>query len=642
MRRIARIALAWSLTVAASAAVAQTWYPVSLPPKVKETKVILPASRDYNAPGGLPVRKLFDYGTRDPHVMLAPDGMYYMVATAFANTLPAPLKSRPDANGWWYNDGIPLWRSKDMINWETLGYVWTLDHDATWAKAFKQSPHTERPDKAGLRAVWAPEIHYFKGTYWMPYAMNYDGIGVLKSTSGKPEGPYVDIKTDGPLVDDAIDASLFEDTDGKIYLLWNGYQIARMKDDMSGLAEAPRKLDFDPPPPWGEGINMQKINGKYVFTNAGVMPTVWHGRKENTYDCFSATADSVYGPYTGRFRAIPHDGHQDLFQDKQGNWWSSYFGSGPVAPWGIEPGVLPVTIDANGRLSPKRSYPRPEWRYTTAAPPDAWTEASFDDSTWKTGPAGFGDLKMMESGPVTDVATPWTEGGIWMRRTFTLDGPPVAPSLFLRNSGKVQISINQHVVYESSDHPEDYVTVGIDPACLVNGANVITVHGEAGAEPAYLDVGLVDTQRRVLSPTALEGKTEWKYTTDRPAGAWQSPGFDDAAWKTGVGGFGAEGTPHAIIGTPWKSDDIWIRRTFDVSGTLPKKLMLHLHYDESPEIYVNGVLAFKAANFLGDYTTVPMSPEAAASIHPGKNVIAAHCTQTIGGQYLDVGVIAEP
>ncbi|MGN6504004.1 MAG: family 43 glycosylhydrolase, partial [Tepidisphaeraceae bacterium] len=372
MRRIARIALAWSLTVAASTAVAQTWYPVPLPPKVKETKVILPASRDYNAPGGLPVRKLFDYGTRDPHVMLAPDGMYYMVATAFANTLPAPVKSRPDANGWWYNDGIPLWRSKDMIHWETLGYVWTLDHDATWAKAFKQSPHTERPDKAGLRAVWAPEIHYFKGTYWMPYAMNYDGIGVLKSTSGKPEGPYVDIKTDGPLVDDAIDASLFEDTDGKIYLLWNGYQIARMKDDVSGLAEAPRKLDFDPPPPWGEGINMQKINGKYVFTNAGVMPTVWHGRKENTYDCFSATADTVYGPYTGRIRAIPHDGHQDLFQDKQGNWWSSYFGSGPVAPWGIEPGVLPVTIDANGRLSPKRSYPRPEWRYTTSAPPDAW------------------------------------------------------------------------------------------------------------------------------------------------------------------------------------------------------------------------------------------------------------------------------
>ena len=152
----------------------------------------------------------------------------------------------------------------------------------------------------------------------MPYAMNYDGIGVLKSTSGKPEGPYADIKSDGPLVPESIDASLFEDTDGSVYLLWNGYMIARMKPDMSGLAEEPRKLEFSPAAPWGEGINLQKINGRYVFTNAGIVPTPLKGKTVNTYDCFSATSSSIYGPYTGRYRAIPHDGHQDLFQDKSG------------------------------------------------------------------------------------------------------------------------------------------------------------------------------------------------------------------------------------------------------------------------------------------------------------------------------------
>ena len=478
-------------------ALAQVWYPVPLPPDTKKVEVVLPAARDFNAPGGLPVRKLFAYATRDPHIFLAPDGMYYMVATAFANTLPAPLKSQPNSNGWWYNDGIPLWRSQDLVHWETLGYVWTLAKDATWAKAFEQSPHTARPDKAGLRAVWAPEIHYFKGTYWIPYAMNYDGIGILRSSSGKPEGPYVDIKTDGPLVKQAIDASLYEDKDGTIYLLWNGYEIARMKNDMTGLAEQPRKLQFDQAPPWGEGINMQKIHGKYVFTNAGIVNTTWKGKQVNTYDCFAATADSIYGPYTGRYRAIPHDGHQDLFQDKDGNWWSSYFGTDPIAPWAIEPGVLPVTVDAAGHISARRAYPNPVWRYTTDKPGSNWTKTLFDDSTWKSGLASFGDAQIMQSGAITDVVTPWLRGALWLRRTFMLKRQPIAPALYLRNSGPVQVFINGHPVFTSSDSPEDYLTVHIDPAVLHAGSNVICVHASAGDVPAYMDAGIIDDGVRI-------------------------------------------------------------------------------------------------------------------------------------------------
>ena len=36
---------------------------------------------------------------------------------------------------------------------------------------------------------------------------------------------------------DEIDASLFEDDDGTVYYLWHSGKIARMKPDMSGLAE---------------------------------------------------------------------------------------------------------------------------------------------------------------------------------------------------------------------------------------------------------------------------------------------------------------------------------------------------------------------------------------------------------------------
>ena len=45
----------------------------------------------------------------------------------------------------------------------------------------------------------------------------------------------MDVKPDGPLTPN-IDASLLADDDGKVYFVWQNGMIARMKDDMTGLA----------------------------------------------------------------------------------------------------------------------------------------------------------------------------------------------------------------------------------------------------------------------------------------------------------------------------------------------------------------------------------------------------------------------
>ena len=69
------------------------------------------------------------------------------------------------------------------------------------------------------------------------------------------------------------------------------------------------------------------------------------------------------------------------------------------------------------------------------------------------------------------------------------------------------------------------------------------------------------------------------------------------------------------------------------------ELQAWLHHDEDAEVYVNGVLAIKASGFITGYDNLPLTPQGKAALKPGKNIIAIHCHQTIGGQYIDFGLV---
>jgi len=143
----------------------------------------------------------------------------------------------------------------------------------------------------------------------------------------------------------------------------------------------------------------------------------------------------------------------------------------------------------------------------------------------------------------------------------------------------------------------------------------------------------------VLSPAASQhiGAT-WRYTTEKPGDSWMEPNFDASSWKEGRAGFGTQGTPGSIIGTEWKSSDIWLRREFNLTSK-PGEVKLLLCHDEDAEVYLNGVLATKTTRHIGDYQEFDVSAEAAKTLRPGRNVIAVHCQQTTGGQYIDAGVV---
>jgi hypothetical protein len=140
-------------------------------------------------------------------------------------------------------------------------------------------------------------------------------------------------------------------------------------------------------------------------------------------------------------------------------------------------------------------------------------------------------------------------------------------------------------------------------------------------------------------PTAREKAASWSYTTTRPGRRWFQPGFDASAWKQGESGFGTEGTPGATIRTEWNTSDIWLRRTFTLEGTSLGNLQLSVHHDEDVEVYLNGVLAASATGFTTQYEPLPLNAEARAALKPGENLIAIHCHQTSGGQYVDAGLV---
>jgi beta-galactosidase/beta-glucuronidase len=144
---------------------------------------------------------------------------------------------------------------------------------------------------------------------------------------------------------------------------------------------------------------------------------------------------------------------------------------------------------------------------------------------------------------------------------------------------------------------------------------------------------------KVIVATSEEKPAQWHYTLDKPADDWTKPAFDDSAWKQGPGGFGTAGTPGAVIGTTWNTHDIWLRREIDLPETKLADPQLRLHHDDDVEVYLNGVLALKEPGYVGEYQPFPITPEAKAALKPGKNVIAIHCHQNAGGQFIDAGIV---
>ena len=148
-------------------------------------------------------------------------------------------------------------------------------------------------------------------------------------------------------------------------------------------------------------------------------------------------------------------------------------------------------------------------------------------------------------------------------------------------------------------------------------------------------------QVTVVVPAADTAPAIWRYTKIQPPDGWNLPAYDAGAWSEGKSGFGAAGTPGAFIGTVWDSADIWLRREIELPAANLDHLQAWLHHDEDAEVYINGMLALKTSGWIDAYESMALTAAGRKALRPGKNLIAVHCHQTSGGQYIDVGFVVE-
>jgi Glycogen debranching enzyme len=132
-----------------------------------------------------------------------------------------------------------------------------------------------------------------------------------------------------------------------------------------------------------------------------------------------------------------------------------------------------------------------------------------------------------------------------------------------------------------------------------------------------------------------------KYTFEHPAGNWLSLDYSDASWKQGKGAFGTSGMP--VLGTLWETEDIWVRREFELKEDYSADdLFLRYSHDDTFELYINGIQVVKTGYEWNNNVMLALNAEIKKALKKGKNVIAAHCNNKVGGGYVDFGLYKKP
>jgi arabinan endo-1,5-alpha-L-arabinosidase len=270
----------------------------------------------------------------DPTITHAQDSYWYIYCTT------DPLNDSDKTGGNFNFHLIPILRSFDLVNWTYMGDVFSAK--PAWVDA-----------GAGL---WAPEIQYRNGLYYLYYTASETnlpggGSAIGVATSISPLGPWVD--SGGPAVEPheapccagsrrwVFDPDVVEDN-GQLYIFYGSYfgGISARRLSPDGLHSDPASQVQITIANRYEGTELVK-HGSYWYLFASA--TNCCNGPLTGYSVFVGQSQNVLGPYKdregvsllqGRVGGTPvismngnrwvGTGHNSVFQDANNKWWTVY------------------------------------------------------------------------------------------------------------------------------------------------------------------------------------------------------------------------------------------------------------------------------------------------------------------------------
>ncbi len=270
----------------------------------------------------------------DPSICRVDDS-YYLVCSSFQ-----------------YFPGVPLFESKDLLNWTQIGHVLTRE--------------TQLPlhGADGHGGIYAPTIRYHQGIFYM-ITTNCNGCGNFLVWTEDIHGEWSDPV---PLASDGIDPSLYFEGD-HCYFMRNHSTV-----------EQASILQYEINPKTGEKIGEEHVlwhgtGGRYLeaphlykIQNRYYLMAAEGGTEYGHMEVY-AIGDNPNGPFAtaannpvltnrniGDYQ-LQGVGHGDLVEDTRGNWWMVHLAFRQIARWctfhhiGRETCLVPVTFMADGTMT---------------------------------------------------------------------------------------------------------------------------------------------------------------------------------------------------------------------------------------------------------------------------------------------------
>ena len=239
----------------------------------------------------------------DPDVCVGASGEdYYMTASSFQCT-----------------PGLPILHSKDLVNWEIVGYALK----ELYTGDVEKIEHFSSPQHGA--GVWAPSIRFHNGWYYIYWGDPDYGVYMVKTQhpEGEWEAPVCVIAGKG-----YIDTTPLWDDDGRCYLV-NGWANSRSK---FASVLTVREMSADGTRPIGqpvivfdgngtanrtcEGPKFYKRDGWYwIMCPAGGVPDGFQ---------LAMRSKSPYGPY--EHKIVLAQGKTNINGPHQGGWVHTKYG----------------------------------------------------------------------------------------------------------------------------------------------------------------------------------------------------------------------------------------------------------------------------------------------------------------------------